>query len=75
MVKLTPNWFSDQMTLPVLMHDKVQRLPIPGTQQIEPDKDSSGPRKPDITIPDKLIKKIKEEAPPDAARRYGERQG
>jgi hypothetical protein len=73
---LTPNWlFSDQMILPVLMPDKAQRLPIPGPQQIGPDKDSSGPRKPDITIPEKLLKKIKSGVPRDAARRYRQRQG
>jgi hypothetical protein len=70
MDKLTPNWlFSDQMTLSVLMPDRAQRLPFPGPQ---PDKDSSGPRKPDIT--EKLIKKIKE-VPRDAAQRYRQRQG
>jgi hypothetical protein len=74
---LEANWSSAQKITAVLMPDGARRplIPLPGPRQIEPNKDSSGPRKPDITIPREIIEKIKKNVRPDAAKRYQQRSG
>lgn len=72
---LETNWFLSQKTAAVLMPDGARRplIPLPGPRQIEPNEDSSGPRRPDI--PKELIDKIKKNVRPDAAKRYQQRSG
>jgi hypothetical protein len=74
---LETNWFLPQKTSAVLLPDGARRplIPLPGPRQIEPNEDSSGPRRPDITIPKELIEKIKKHVRPDAAKRYQQRSG
>jgi hypothetical protein len=77
MDRLKPNSFSNEKGTVILMPDRAQRSPWPASpQQVGPDKDATGPRRPDISdpVPRDLLEKMRR-VNKNASRNYRQRQG